>query len=183
MAIAHRFLLSAAVLVIIGGGCGQGSVPKRTATPVYNKTTGKLEELVADENADGKADARAFMDGAVLKRIEIDRDHDGRPDRWEEYAALERNAVPGEPKIVRAEEANGPDGRITRHEYYKDGELERVEEDTDLDGRVDKWETYRDRRLLYVDMDLEGTGVPTRRLTYDATGDVTSGPPPGSGSK
>ena len=117
---------------------------------------------------------------ATLKRIEVDRDHDGRPDRWEEYVtAADKDAEPG-PQIVRAEEANGPDDRVTRREQYEGGQLRTVEEDTDLDGRVDKWETYKDNRLLTVDLDLEGTGSPNRRLSYGPSGEVTSSPVPPS---
>jgi hypothetical protein len=122
------------------------------------------------------------MDGATLKRIEIDRNHDGRPDRWEEYVMVEENSI-AVPQIVRAREANGPDDRVTREEEYEAGEVRRVREDTDLDGRIDKWETYRDKRLIYVDLDLDGTGNATRRLSYTAGGEVTSGPVPMAESK
>jgi hypothetical protein len=162
------------------GACAPAPASKGSAEPVYSKTTGKLEQLIADADADGKPDLRAIMDGATLKRIEVDRDHDGRPDRWEEYVtAADKDAEPG-PQIVRAEEANGPDDRVTRREQYEGGQLRTVEEDTDLDGRVDKWETYKDNRLLTVDLDLEGTGSPNRRLSYGPSGEVTSSPVPPS---
>ena len=55
------------------------------ATPVYNKQTGRLEQLLSDKNGDGKIDTRAHMDGVRLKMIEIDLNGDERPDRWEYY--------------------------------------------------------------------------------------------------
>jgi hypothetical protein len=179
MSFSIRVLLPAAALATLASACAQPATIA-TTTPVYSKSTGKLEQLVADRDADGKPDARAFMDGATLKRIEIDRNHDGRPDRWETYASpAPGTAGPGAPaQITLAEEANGSDSRVTRRENYQNGEIEHVQEDTDLDGRMDKWETYRDRRLAYVDLDIEGTGSANRRLTYAADGSVTSAPVP-----
>jgi hypothetical protein len=175
MSFSTRVLLPAAVLATLAAACTQPATIA-TTTPVYSKATGKLEQLVADQDADGKPDARAFMDGATLKRIEIDRNHDGRPDRWETYASPPAGAAgPGAPtQITLAEEANGPDARVTRREDYQNGEIQHVQEDTDLDGRMDKWETYRDRRLAHVDLDIDGSGVANRRLTYAPDGSVTS---------
>jgi hypothetical protein len=156
-------------------GCRQ-QAPEKPAgapTPVYNKDTGVLEQLVSDRNGDGKPDTWAFMEGTRIVRIEIDRDGDGRRDRWESYSKPLPDGSPT--TIERADEANGPDGTtVTRHEIYDHGVLRRVEEDTDGDGRIDKWESYEYGRLSRVDLDLAGKGKPTRRLTYDANGAVTS---------
>jgi hypothetical protein len=172
--------LSAIALAVSVSGCGHPPPPAGGATPVYSKTTGRLEQLVSDRNGDGRPDARAFMDGATLHRIELDRNADGKPDRWEYYAPAAGTAASattgGAPAIVKAEEANGTDERVTRRETYEDGQLVRVEEDVDSDGRMDKWETYVDGRLRYVDLDLEGSGAAGQRLTYAANGSVTSAP-------
>lgn len=147
--------------------------PAGAPTPVYNKDTGVLEQLVSDRNGDGKPDTRAFMEGTRIVRIEIDRNGDGRPDRWEYYSKPLPDGSPT--TIERADEANGADGTtVTRHEVYDRGALRSVEEDTDDDGRIDKWESYEYGHLSRVDLDLAGKGKPTRRLTYDATGAVTS---------
>jgi hypothetical protein len=157
------------------GACAKKAPPPAqaagTATPVYDSATGRLEALVSDRNGDGKPDARAVMDGTTLERIELDRNADGKTDRWEYYAP---GAAGQPPVIVRAEQAGGPDGRVTRREFYKDGVIDHVEEDTDNDGRVDKWEQYADGALSRVDLDLQGKGYPDRRLVYDATGSVTA---------
>ena len=73
-------------------GRNSGGTP--LVSTVYNKESGKLEQLVSDRDGDGRAETRAFMDGAVLKRIEIDRNGDGVVDRWETYAGG-RVAGPG----------------------------------------------------------------------------------------
>ena len=169
-------LLSLAVSAA-AAACGQAPEPAAdpspadspVATPVYNSSTGRLEQIVSDRDGDGQEETRAFMDGARLVRIEIDRDGNGQPDRWEYYGSV---GEPPAPVIERAEEASGPDGRITRRETYVNNELERVEEDTTLDGQLDKWETYRRGRLAWVDLDLVGQGKPTRRLVYTSDGNI-----------
>lgn len=147
------------------------------ATPVYNERTGRLEELRSDSNLDGKIDTVAHMDGVKLKYIEVDRDFDGRFDRWEYY--IEAPGTPaaaqspdGRSVLDHAEEANGADERITRWEFYLNGVVTRVEEDTTLDGKVDKWETFEGGLLRRMDLDLDGVGRPTRRLIYGPNGDV-----------
>jgi hypothetical protein len=174
--IANRVTMCMGVLgLALAAGC-RPQAPERPAgapTPVYNKDTGVLEQLVSDRNGDGKPDTWAFMDGTRIVRIEIDRNGDGRPDRWEYYSQPLPDGSPT--TIERADEANGADGTtVTRHEVYDQGTLRTVEEDTDGDGRVDKWESYTDGHLSRVDLDLTGKGKPTRRLIYDASGDVTS---------
>ena len=143
------------------------------ATPVYNKQTGRLEQLLSDKNGDGKIDTRAHMDGVRLKMIEIDLNGDERPDRWEYYVPSKDAKQPSpasQTVIERVEEAAQPNGRITRREFYVEGVIERTEEDTDLDGRVDKWEVYQRGQLARVDLDLLGKGFATRRLVYRDSG-------------
>lgn len=157
--------------------CG-GTRPSRTEgglAPVYNPETGRLEELLSDRDGDGRPETRAFMDGAVLKRIEIDRNGDGAPDRWEFYSGGVASAAVGAggaPRMTHAEEANGRDARVTRREFYSDGVLRRVEDDVDGDGRPDKWEAYDAGVLVRVDLDLVGKGYASQRLVYGPGGHV-----------
>jgi hypothetical protein len=152
-------------------GCDTQAGPRNAVAPVYNKETGKLEQLVSDRDGDGKIETRAFMDGAIVKYIEIDRTKDGKPDRWEYYAAGDASTSPS--KIDHAEEANGTDQKITRREFYANGVIHRVIDDVDLDGRPDKWESYESGTLTRVELDLVGKGYPSQRLVYDAAGNVT----------
>jgi hypothetical protein len=147
------------------------------ATPVYSQVTGRLEQLTSDRDGDGKIDTRAFMDGTRVVRIEIDRNGDGRVDRWEYYVPVPPGASAaaspdGRNMIDHADEANGPDDRVTRKELYQNGVIQRVEEDTDADGRIDKWEAYREGQLTQVSLDLQGKGFADRRLTYGPDGSV-----------
>jgi len=160
--------------------------------PVYNKKTGRLEQLKYDSDGDGKFDTFTYMDGSTILRIEIDRDEDGKIDRWEYYGpgkALERvglsraqNGVEdawqyfdASGAIVRVElaaEDSARKKRVERIEYYEKGILVRAEEDTDHDGITDKWETYDGSRLSSVAFDEQHRGTPTRRIVYAPDGSV-----------
>lgn len=113
-------------------------------------------------------DTWAHMDGARLLRIEVDRNGDGRADRFEHYSAPDAAAAAagGRGAIERIEEADGAGDQITRREIYRGGIIDRVEEDTDLDGRIDKWEHYEGGHLVRLDLDLQGRGVANQRLFY-----------------
>jgi hypothetical protein len=146
-------------------------------TPTYNQQNGKLAELDFDRDGDGKIDTRAFMDGVLVKSIEIDRDGSGKPDRWEYYEPASGRAAPanspdGRSVITRAEETSSKDGKITRREYYEQGVIARVEEDTDGNGRIDKWEQYDHGVLSVVELDLSGRGKADRRFVYRQDGSL-----------
>jgi hypothetical protein len=161
------------------GGCRSAPPPavEGGATPVYNKDTGALEQLISDRDGDGTIDTRAFMDGVRLKHIEIDLNADGRPDRWEFYLPAPAAAAAGAPaaptQLSHVEEAGAFDARITRREFYQNGALVRVEEDTDINGRADKWEFYEAGTLTRIDLDLVGKGAATQRLHYRPDGSVS----------
>jgi len=167
------------LLLAASSACSREEPPKPgQATPIYNKETGRLEQLVSDKDGDGKIDTWAFMDGVRLKHIEIDRNGDGKVDRWEFYVAAPGAALQGVTPtsltvIDHVDEANGPDEKITRREFFANGVVRRVEEDTDADGHTDKWEHYETGVLARVELDLHGKGVPTQRLIYAANGSVT----------
>jgi hypothetical protein len=145
-----------------------------TATPVYNPRDGRLEQLVSDVDGNGTLDTRGYLDGRRLARIEIDRNDDGRPDRWEFYRDLNGTgpSPTPQPEIERVEEAEGPEERITRREFYEHGQLRRVEDDSNIDGRVDRWEHFENGLLARIELDLTGAGFPDRRLIYRRDGTI-----------
>ena len=165
-------LMAGALALSIGCASQANGPAGASATPVYGAETGKLEQLVSDSNGDGKVDTRAFMDGTLLKRIEIDRNGDSTPDRFEHYAIAPLSRAPMGFEIERADEANGPDERITRREIYERGTLVRVEEDTDGNGVTDKWEHYERGVMTQVDLDLSARGTADRRMFYRRDGTV-----------
>ena len=158
---------------------------------VYNDKTGRLERLDYDTRNSGRIDTRCYMDGTRILRIEIDRDDDGKVDRWEYYGPdqkLEKVGVSrlndGNPdawayegpdgSMARLEIATARDGKVTRTEYYEHGALVRAEEDTRRSGRPDKWETYQDGALRSVAYDTRRRGTPDLRLTYLPDGRVVT---------
>jgi hypothetical protein len=157
-------------LNLLAAACGQQATPSNVV-PQYNRDTGRLTSVDVDRDKDGRFEARAFMDGTRIQRIEIDEDANGKPERWEYYGPA---ASGSDNVIVRAEEASETTGKISRWEYFENGEIARVDEDVDEDGRVDKWEKYRAGRLAAVELDLSGSGKPERRLNYAQDGSVTA---------
>ena len=66
-------------------------------TPEYDPQTGKLRLLKYDSDGNGKVDTVSYMDGSRVVKIEIDKDEDGKVDRWEYYGPdrkLEKVASP-----------------------------------------------------------------------------------------
>lgn len=151
--------------------------------PTYDRATGKLKELTYDSDRDGRIDTWTDMDGARPVLTRIDRNADGKIDRWEYY---DRNAKllkvgfsrkdDGKPdawaygtpdKLERVEvSSTGDDGKIDRWEHYASGALVAAEDDTNGDGIPDKWETYEDGVVKSAAFDENGDGIPDRRLTY-----------------
>jgi hypothetical protein len=176
-----------AVLALIVAGCGGAREPEKNLQPVYNKKTGRLEILKYDSDGDGKFETISYMDGARIIRIEIDKDEDGKVDRWEYYGPGQKLEKVGVSRandgkedawtlfdatgaISHIEVATNRDGKPNRFEYYRKNVLVRAEEDTDGDGRIDKWENYDGPRLASVAFDLQHRGTPDRRLVYTTDG-------------
>ena len=162
-------------------------MPAKKLEPVYDKITGSLQILKYDSDGDGKIDTVSYMDGARVIRIEIDRDEDGKVDRWEYYGPdqeLEKvgfsSANDGiedawsyagpDGSIVRIDVSTRRDGKVNRFEHYENDVLASAEEDTDGDGAVDKWEVYNGPVLSSVAFDETHRGTPDRRLVYGADG-------------
>lgn len=154
----------------------------------YDRVTGQLVHVQADQNGDGRIDQWSYVAGTRVIRGEADTDADGRIDRWEYFDAqsrLERvgtsslndgiedtwtwtNAVNGEGRIDRSQ---ARDRRIDRHEYYRNAVLVRSEEDTNGDGRLDRWDHYEGSIRRQADFDTTfGAGRPNRRVMFDGQG-------------
>ena len=163
---------------------------KQTTIPTYDKSTGKLKELTYDMNKNGKIDTWTEMNGAKPVLTRMDRDEDGKIDRWEYYDADAKlvkvgfsRANTGKPdawafagsdiqQIERIEiSSSGDESKIDRWERYGPGNvLLEADEDTDQDGRTDKWETYANGAVRTVAFDENKDGRPDRRLTYGPGG-------------
>ena len=171
-------------------GPGNGS---RAVEPVYDQQTGRLQILRLDANSNGKVDTVSYMDGARILRIEIDKDEDGKVERWEYYGDDQKLQRVGfsragdgtadawsyarpDGSIERVEISAARDGRISRIEHYEHDDIVSAEEDGNRDGAMDTWERYDaangESRLASISFDTGGHGRPDRRIVYGSAGDV-----------
>ena len=70
----------------------------------------------------------------IPKVVEIDRNHDGVPDRFEYYNP--------DGSVDRIETDTNFDGKIDEWVYYKNGVVVRAEKDTTGSGKPDTWMKY-----------------------------------------
>lgn len=179
-------LMGSACTEISSGATARGTRP----VPEYDRFSGRLIALAADQNGDGRIDQWTYLDGNLPLRGEADTDGDGRIDRWEYFdrdAQLTRvgtsslndgvedtwtwvSPINGEARIDRSQQR---DRQVDRREFYHGETLVRVEEDMNADGRIDKWERYDGGRLVEASFDTTlSTGRADRRVTYDGSGAV-----------
>lgn len=181
-----KTVLLLAVVCLSVPGCSDPEKErlKQTTLPTYDKTTGRLKELTFDQDKNGKIDTWTDMDGARPVLTRMDRNEDGKLDRWEYYnpqGQLEKVGFSrkddgkadawafagADGKIERIEISSTADvNKIDRWEQYDAIGLVRAEEDTNADGRPDKWETYEGGAVKSAAFDENADGRPDRRLTY-----------------
>ena len=156
--------------------------------PSYDAFTGRLVQLSADQDGDGRVEQWTYLNGNLPLRGEADTDGDGRVDRWEYFdanARLQRvgtssrndgvedtwtyvQAVDGESRVDRSRDR---DRHIDRREFFRGDVMTRAEEDSNGDGRLDRWDRYDGGVLREAAFDIGLlTGRPDRRIVYDAKG-------------
>jgi hypothetical protein len=204
--------------IFLGGvlattACGIGSQPPKPDLPPWKMTRdaggvevrllekppytysyaldGTLRQINFDSNGDGKPDVFAYFSGrSTPDRLEIDENHDGKLDRWEEYSqagVLTRFATsarggardrfveidPVTKATIQVETDADHDGRRERLEIYKDGLLVRAEIDTDGDGKRDRFQNWDAGRLVSEDVDRDGDGRPDVRILRTRSGAIS----------
>lgn len=185
----HRHRPHFLFIALICVSCADPGNDRKQIEPEYDQETGKLKLLKYDSNSDGRVDTISYMDGARVLRIEIDKDQDGKTERWEYYDADRRLLKVGfsrandgkedawsyatpDGSVSRIEISTRRDGKISRIEHYQKDAPVRADEDTDGDGAFDKWETFDDGRLASVAFDSQHRGSPDRRLLYAPDGNA-----------
>lgn len=157
--------------------------------PSYDDFSGRLVQLSADQNGDGRLDQWTYLEGNRPLRGEADANADGRIDRWEYFSVESRLVVVGTSSLddgiedTWAEVAPTAAGELhlarsrrrdrqrDRHEYFRDTALVRVEEDTNADGHIDRWDRYEGPILREAAFDTTLAGHnPDRRVLYDERG-------------
>jgi hypothetical protein len=182
-----RELVAAGCIAVVAG-CVQAPQQRR-AVPSYDDFTGRLIQLNADQNGDGRIDQWTYLENGQPIRGEADTDDDGRIDRWEYFDAASALTMIGTSsrgdgvEDTRTYPVPSPDGetqvvtsrrrdRVFDHrEFYRGQSLVRTEGDTNSDGRVDKWERYEGAVLREAAFDTSFTrGRADRRVQYDEKG-------------
>jgi hypothetical protein len=104
--------------------------------------SGEQRVIEVSMTRDGRVDRREFYQGDVLLRAESDTNHDGLPDRWEEFrdGVIIRLLVDDEQRL----------GRPTRRLTYQ-GEAVRIETDVDGDGYFERLVDDSERRADETD--------------------------------
>lgn len=162
---------------------------QRRAVPSYDDFSGRLIQLAADQNGDGRTDQWTYLDGRRPLRGESDTDGDGRIDRWEYFdiaSALTRVGTSSRGDGVEdtwTDPTPSKDGesmiatsrrrdRVFDHrEFFRGQALVRIEDDTNGDGRIDKWERYEGSVLREAAFDTSfSRGRADRRALYDEQG-------------
>jgi len=183
---------SALTLIAALAASSAACVPEPTtkrAQPSYDAFTGRLVQLSADQNGDGRADQWTYLDGNRPLRGEADANADGRVDRWEYFDAEAALVAVGTSSLddgiedtwaAAAPNASGEvhlarsrrrDRQRDRHEYFRGTALVRVEEDTNADGFIDRWDRYEGAVLREAAFDTTLSGRnPDRRVSYDEQG-------------
>lgn len=151
---------------------------------------GTLRQVKLDSNSDGKPDVFAYFSGRnTPDRLEIDENHDGKIDRWEEYnaaGALVRYATsakggfperfvevdPLTKATLQVETDADHDGRRERLEIFVGGRLTRAEIDTNGDGKRDRIQDWSGGHLVSEEIDSDGDGRPDIRILHTKTGAI-----------
>jgi hypothetical protein len=179
--------LGVVAALVLSAGCRHASDQEASVTTKYDPQSGRLVQVTLNARKDGKPNVFSYMDGSSFTRIELDKDEDGKIDRWEYYGADQKLSKVGISRlndgkvdawifagadgvVDRIEVSTRRNGVTNRTEYYSSGQITRAEEDTNADGRVDKWETYADDALATVSFDTTNSGKPTMTLDYRREG-------------
>ena len=181
--------LAAAGCIAVIAGCVAAPQQQRRAVPSYDDFTGRLIQLSADQNGDGRIDQWSYVEGSRPIRGEADTDDDGRIDRWEYFDASSAltligtssrgdgvedtwtsplSATSAETVIVTS---RNRDRALDHREYFRGETLVRTEDDTNGDGRIDTWQRYDGPVLREAAFDTSfERGRADRRVQYDERG-------------
>jgi hypothetical protein len=123
-----------------------------------------------DRNEDGRMDRWEYYDGSGrLIKVGFSRRDNGKPDAWAEPSpngSISRVLVSsiGDEQKIDRWETYDPSAAGSGPESAQS--LVAVEEDTNGDGRADRWEKYAGGQLQTASFDENYDGRIDRRLTY-----------------
>lgn len=169
MALAEAVRPALAIALVACAACSDPERERLKATTkaTYDERTGRLKELTSDANGNGRIDTWTEMDGSRPVRSRMDRNEDGRLDRWEYYN--------NEGRLVKVGFSRRDDGKPDAWaEPGADGRISRVlVSSTGDEARIDRWETYDPSTR--VDATARSGQVPDDTLTLMAVEEDTNG--------
>jgi len=142
------------------GGGDDGEPEHAGTTDVARRPFPERPYETVDRDADGRADRWIYREGREPVGEAFDEDGDGRPDRRVRF-------VPGTREPAAIEEDTDGDGRVDTWTDYEDGRVARRRADSSGDGEVDTWSFYRDGQLLRHEQDTTGDGFRDRMSFYE----------------
>ncbi len=125
---------------------------------------GPSTEYAFDYNGDGKPDERSFYSGNSLKRVEYDRNHDGKTDASVSYA--------NDGSVARGESDNDFNGRMETKTRYLHGQWQSEESDDDGDGAIE-YQADAVSGVVYSEQWLDAQGRVFKRVQYEGNAPVT----------
>ncbi len=165
------------LLLPLYAACGRpasATAERSPVRPTYDSATGRLSALALDADGDARFEATAHMEGRTLRRVDVDENGDGVPERREHYTSVSQGhpAAP-EPELATVEQLD-PSGTVRRREGYDAGQLTWAEEDRDGDGTMDRRETWSMGALTSVTIVRPGAPPPLRIVYPDASAATTA---------
>jgi hypothetical protein len=123
-----------------------------------NHPAGTERVVKYDDNHDGKPDHFLTYRNGLLAKVEVDRNFDGKIDKWEICDSE------GRPK--QAELDNNFDGRPDEWVTFRDGHVETEKIDTDFNGIPDMFATYKNGIIAQMDVRPNDSAIVVRRYIY-----------------
>jgi len=137
---------------------GSAQTPSQAGAPAPPQAE-RLYESV-DRDADGRADRWIYRTGRQVSAEATDDDGDGRGERTVHF-------TPGTRERRTEEEDTDHDGHPDTFTEYESGKVARRRADTNGDGEIDTWSFYQDGKLARHEQDTDGDGFRDRMSFYE----------------
>jgi hypothetical protein len=134
------------------------AVHQWTETRRHGNPWSEVHSYEHDDNHDGKPDHFYTYRGGKPTRVEVDRNFDGKIDKWE-FCDRE-----GRPERIECDE--NYDGRPDLWYFYENGQVKRSEQDTDFNGQPDWFTIYENGLAVRSDCRPNGSKIAVRRFIY-----------------
>ncbi len=137
----------------------EAGTPETTIAPRRFEPPAPQAYESIDRDADGRADRWIFREGQVVVGEHYDENGDGEVDRKVQFA-------PGTTRIAASEEDTDGDGRTDTWTEFEGDQVVRRRADTRGDGEIDTWTFYRDGVIERHEQDTNGDGFRDRMAFY-----------------